>query len=217
MDNEYFWVNTIFIVILLTLYLTIVRRIHKQKIHLYIYTAVWGVLVFGNQVVGIPYTVNITTLIVVYASWITFLVGAIAVYLFYTSKELDNREEEVIYSAKRLRFALFVLIGMSILANYLFYTNVFSKLQGLTSLAYLRSSESRSVLTEPNMFFNVFGRGYNIYIPVAFLLYNKKQLSSFILTIIVIIGFITSASAFTRAPVLNLLVCILVSVVCQIV
>ena len=109
MDNEYFWVNAIFVVILLTIYLTIIKRINRQKIHLYIYTAVWALLVFGNQIIGKPYTLDIQTLIVVYSAWLTFLIGAIGIYLYYTPEKM-NEEKTVLYSAKRLQFSLVVLI-----------------------------------------------------------------------------------------------------------
>ncbi len=212
MDNPYIWVNTIFVTIILTLYLTVLNRIKKQKIHLYIYTLVWGILVFGNQIIGPPYLVSIETLIVVYLAWITFYLGAICVYLYYANDK-NGSEEEMVYSASRLKIALYFLIVLSIVANYLYFQNAASKLQGLANLALLRSSEAREVLTESNMFFNLFGRSYNIYIPMAFLLYNKKKLSPVILALIVIIALATSASTFTRAPILNVLICVLVSVV----
>ncbi len=212
MDNDYFWVNAIFIVILLTIYLTIIRRIYKQKIHLYIYTAVWALLVLGNQIVGKPYTIDIQTLIVVYSAWLTFLIGAIGVYLYYTPEKI-NVEKTVLYSVKRLQFSLVVLIFLSLIANYYFYQTSFAKLQGVNNLTYLRTSAARDVLTEPNMFYNLFGRSYNIYIPMAFLLYYRQKLSTFLLAAILVVAFLTSAAAFTRAPILYVLVCIIVSVV----
>ena len=212
MDNPYIWVNTIFVTIILTLYLGVLNRIKKQKIHLYIYTTVWALLVFGNQIIGPPYLVSIETLVVVYLAWITFYFGSICVYLYYAN-EKNGADREVVYSATRLKTALYLLIVLSILANYFYFQNAASKLQGLANLAMLRSSEAREVLTESNMFFNLFGRSYNIYIPMAFLLFNKKKLSPYILAIIVIIALATSASTFTRAPILNVLICVLVSVV----
>lgn len=212
MDNPYIWVNTIFITIILTLYFAVLNRIKKQKIHLHIYTIVWGTLVFGNQIIGLPYLVSLETLIVVYLAWITFYLGSIGIYLYYANEKNDTFGE-VIYSTRRLKIALYFLIVLSIAANYLYFQNAASKLQGLANLAMLRSHEAREVLTESNMFFNLFGRSYNIYIPMAFLLYNKKKLSPIILEIIVIVALITSASTFTRAPILNVLICVLVSVV----
>lgn len=212
MDNPYIWVNTIFITIILTLLFGVLYRIKKQKIHLYIYTIVWAILVFGNQIIGFPYLVSIETLIVVYLAWITFYLGAICIYLYYAN-EKNESGREVLYSTTRLKTALYFIILLSIVANYLYFQNAASKLQGLANLALLRGSEAREVLTESNMFFNLFGRSYNIYIPMAFLLYNKKKLSPYILAIIVIIALATSAATFTRAPILNVLICVLVSVV----
>jgi oligosaccharide repeat unit polymerase len=212
MNNPYIWVNAIFVTIILTLFLGVLNRIKKQKIHLYIYTVVWAILVFGNQIIGPPYLVSLETLIVVYLAWITFYLGSIFIYLYYAN-EHNGTDREVVYSTARLKMALYFLIVLSIIANYLFFQNAASKLQGLANLAMLRSTAARDVLTESNMFYNLFGRSYNIYIPMAFLLYNKKKLPPYILAIIVIIALATSASTFTRAPILNVLICILVSVV----
>lgn len=210
MESSYFWVNFVAIITLIPFYILLFFYIKKQKIHIYIYSVVWVLLVVGNQIIGYPYSVNEKTLIVVYGCWLTFLIGGVFVY--YTYLEGDIKYKEAAYFVPQLKLALFLTVFFSILSNYFFFKNVSSQLTGLKSLALLRGHEAREIFSaEPNMFYNLFGRSYNIYLPIAFTLYNKKYLNGTSLFLMIAVAFASAAAMFTRAPILNVLICVLVS------
>jgi len=102
-------------------------------------------------------------------------------------------------------YALYVLLLLSVLGNYTFYRSVFTTLNGIESLILLRTTDAKEMAIESsNMLYNVFGRIYVVYIPIALYVYKIRQLSLYALVLISVYALLPAAVMFTRAPILFL-------------
>ena len=60
--------------------------------------------------------------------------------------------------------------------------------------------------TKENIFYTVFARNYDIYLPLAIYLYVHNELNKKLLILIFIYGIITSIINFSRAPLFELII-----------
>lgn len=184
------------------------------RLHLVLYSVLWAVLLFVIMLLPIPYQISNETFLIFSLAWVFVYLGHISSCII--GREKTTHDSVILlenYNLQHLRIALFLLVSLSLLGNVMFYKNVLNNLSSLEALVSLRTTEGQELIAESSGFvFNVFGRIYVLYVPLALILLQQKALSKWWVMLIILIAAATSAGSLTRAPVLFLAVIVFVSV-----
>jgi oligosaccharide repeat unit polymerase len=70
----------------------------------------------------------------------------------------------------------------------------------------MRNDQAFSDYRDGNYFYTIFGNTSNIYLPLAIYLFIEKKISGLTLTVVYIVSILIAVAAFTRAPMLYLII-----------
>ncbi|WP_421827234.1 O-antigen polymerase [Larkinella sp.] len=172
-----------------------------------IYSLLWFLLILGSQLSGPIYHVKISSLFIVYCSWILFLIPS-----FFIQENRKYTSADFTSIKNRLKLILAILVFTSLLVNII---SLYTLLGGVNffklGLIALRV-EGRQLLDEQStVFYQLFAKCFIIYIPLAMLGYKERIISRFILLVVCFIGLFTCVVTLTRAPILSWAITILTS------
>ena len=194
-------VNILFLFLGLNLFVLINKRYSSSINHVSIFTAVWLMIILGSQLSGYA-ELHWFTLFVVYLSWYFYLLGS---YLREAEINLDSLAIKVI-DPDKIKTACYVLVILSFLANLTILKDVFFNFSSFEVWAKMRNDQAFSDYRDGNYFYTIFGNTSNIYVPLAIYLFMEKKINSLMLTIIYLISILIAVAAFTRAPMLYLII-----------
>jgi oligosaccharide repeat unit polymerase len=127
------------------------------------------------------------------------------------NQERHKNYINITFSIRKIQVLIAILVIFNIVSNFEILSLILNT-QNIFAWGALRKDNSFDDL-ESNIFFTLFQRSYLIYIPLGIYLYSKNQISKINLFIIIFIGIVFSALKFTRAPILNLFIVLIVSYV----
>lgn len=179
------------------------RRYISYVNHLSIYGFVWPFITIGAQL-AYPNTLSIEVVIFFYICWLLYILGSSLLH----HQTLIERESNRSYYY-RVKILVLVLVVCCVISNWELFSLIINA-GNLNAWAALRKENGFEDL-ESNMFFTIFQRVYLIYIPLSLYLLYHKKISRLVFIILLLTGIAFSLLKFTRAPLLNLLMILLVS------
>jgi len=198
----YIIVNVLFLIFGIDLFIFINKKYSNVINHVSIFTLVWLLVIVGSQLSGYV-VLRLPTLVVVYLSWYFFIIGS-----YITDKNLDFGPAEPIkvISIDKLKTACYVLAILSIIANLDILKDVFFNFSSLEVWAKMRNDQAFSDYRDGNYFYTIFGNTSNIYLPLAIYLFMEKKIGRVALLVIYLVSILIAIAAFTRAPMLYLII-----------
>jgi oligosaccharide repeat unit polymerase len=173
--------------------------------HFNIFGFVWPFITVGTQLVY-PHSLSIEIIILYYFCWLFYILGSSLI-----NQERHKNYINITFSIRKIQVLIAILVIFNIVSNFEILSLILNT-QNIFAWGALRKDNSFDDL-ESNIFFTLFQRSYLIYIPLGIYLYSKNQISKINLFIIIFIGIVFSALKFTRAPILNLFIVLIVSYV----
>ena len=196
----------IFFVFLGFLYLSkSLKRYATYVNHLSIFGFVWLFITLGTQF-AYPDLVSIEVIVLYYLCWLCYIFGS----SLFLHRIYDNGSMNKV-SFFKIKILIFFLLIFCVISNWEILSLILRS-KNLFAWAALRKSNGFERL-ESSVFFTLFQRAYLIFIPLGILLYKNNKLNKKILILLVLIGLVFSTLRFTRAPILNLFVILLISYV----
>ncbi|WP_185964771.1 O-antigen polymerase [Flavobacterium franklandianum] len=169
--------------------------------HVSIFTSVWLFIILGSQLSG--YVVfQLNTLVVVYLSWYFYLFGS---YLSESEINIDSIVVKIL-DIEKIKIACYVLVVLSFFANLTILKDVFFNFSSFEVWAKMRNDQAFSDYRDGNYFYTVFGNTSNIYLPLAIYLFMEKKINSLVLIVVYLVSILIAVAAFTRAPMLYLII-----------
>ena len=194
-------VNILFLFFGINLFLLINKRYSNFINHVSIFTVVWLFIILGSQLSGyVIFQVN--TLVVVYLSWYFYLCGS---YLSESEINVDCIVVKML-NIEKIKTACYVLVVLSFLANLTILKDVFFNFSSFEVWAKMRNDQAFSDYRDGNYFYTIFGNTSNIYLPLAIYLFIEKKISTLMLIAVYIVSILIAVAAFTRAPMLYLII-----------
>lgn len=172
--------------------------------HLTIFGFVWPLIIVGAQL-SYPNVIPIEVVFFYYLCWYTYIFGSSIL------KHKTSSSENVLMSFRKIKMLILLLVLFCFISNYELLSLILSS-GNILAWAALRKENGFEEL-ESNIFFTLFQRAYLVYIPLGIYLLSKNKITKTYLIILIITGLLFSVLRFTRAPILNLLIVILVSYV----
>lgn len=173
--------------------------------HLSIYGFVWPFITIGTQIVY-PKALSIEVVFLFYVCWIFYIIGSSLI----KHKILHEPNHDNLYYFK-MKILIVLLLLFCFISNWELFSLILNT-SNLLAWATLRKENGFEDL-DSNVFFTIFQRVYLVYIPLGLLLFYKKKLSLIFFVGLVVSGIVFSSLRFTRAPILNLFIVLLVSYV----
>ena len=203
------FILTVGIVALASIFLR--RYKNATKLHLHIYSCLWIILLGGILFQNDDYLISFETYLFFCIAWIMIYAGTFFSYIIFAPSS-SNKIKPLLVNPDRWKKILYVLVILSFVSNYFYYKELFAKLSSIDNVVALRTEYGHDAIEESsNMFFNIFGRIFNIYIPIAVYLYKEKKIYVIELLGIVILSLIIASASLTRAPILNVFIILFVS------
>ncbi|TRX20869.1 oligosaccharide repeat unit polymerase [Flavobacterium franklandianum] len=194
-------VNILFLFFGIHLFLMINKRYSSVINHVSIFTSVWLFIILGSQLSG--YVVfQLNTLVVVYLSWYFYLFGS---YLSESEINIDSIVVKIL-DIEKIKIACYVLVVLSFFANLTILKDVFFNFSSFEVWAKMRNDQAFSDYRDGNYFYTVFGNTSNIYLPLAIYLFMEKKINSLVLIVVYLVSILIAVAAFTRAPMLYLII-----------
>jgi oligosaccharide repeat unit polymerase len=194
-------VNSLFLFFGILLFIMINKRYSNLINHVSIFTVVWLFIILGSQLSGyVIFQVN--TLVIVYLSWYFYLLGS---YVSESEINVDSITIKII-SSEKIKIACYVLVVLSFLANLTILKDVFFNFSSFEVWAKMRNDQAFSDYRDGNYFYTIFGNTSNIYLPLAIYLFIEKKISTLMLIVVYIVSILIAVAAFTRAPMLYLII-----------
>lgn len=194
-------VNVLFLFFGINLFVLINKRYSNLINHVSIFTAVWLFIILGSQLSGYV-EFQFQTLVVVYLSWYFYLLGS---YLSESEINVDSIVIKIL-NIEKIKVACYVLVVLSVLANLTILTDVFLNFSSFEVWAKMRNDQAFSDYRDGNYFYTFFGTTSNIYLPLAIYLFIEKKISSLMLAVVYLVSILIAVAAFTRAPMLYLII-----------
>jgi oligosaccharide repeat unit polymerase len=149
---------------------------------------------------------EINTLIILYLAWWSFLLGAVLTIMKSRYKRIAIKKYAL--NATRARIALIILLLLQCItiilelnANELGFSDY---VKGLTNyFAVFRTTGEFEKLDLP-WYLQIWRWGFVYYIPLSMILYKQKKMTLSSLCFVIILGFITAPTRFTRAPIIQI-------------
>lgn len=194
-------VNIIFLFFGINLFILINKRYSSLINHVSIFTSVWLFIILGSQLSG--YVIfQLNTLLVVYLSWYFYMLGS---YLNQIEINIDSIVVKIL-NIEKVKIVCYVLVILSFLANLTILTDVFFNFSSFEVWAKMRNDQAFSDYRDGNYFYTVFGNTSNIYLPLAIYLFMEKKINSLVLIVVYLVSILIAVAAFTRAPMLYLII-----------
>jgi oligosaccharide repeat unit polymerase len=194
-------INILFLFFGINLFLLINKRYSSLINHVSIFTSVWLFIILGSQLSGYA-EFQLNTLVVVYLSWYFYLLGS---YLSESEINIDSIVVKII-NIEKIKIACYVLVILSFLANLTILKDVFFNFSSFEVWAKMRNDQAFSDYRDGNYFYTVFGNTSNIYLPLAIYLFIEKKINSLVLIVVYLVSILIAVAAFTRAPMLYLII-----------
>lgn len=194
-------INILFLFFGINLFLLINKRYSSLINHVSIFTSVWLFIILGSQLSGYA-EFQLNTLVVVYLSWYFYLFGS---YLSESEINIDSVVIKII-NIEKIKIACYVLVVLSFLANLTILKDVFFNFSSFEVWAKMRNDQAFSDYRDGNYFYTVFGNTSNIYLPLAIYLFMEKKINSVVLIAVYLVSILIAVAAFTRAPMLYLII-----------
>lgn len=205
----------LFIAILFVSLLHLVIRKHfgGHLIHLYFFSGIWFLLLCFISISDPPFQISNKTFSIFSLAWVLVYLGNLLALILTKSSSGVVVKPIIEYNNQYLRISLIIILTLSIIGNLLFYRTLLSLLNSGDGLIALRGYDGTELMKESsNLLYNIFGRIYVIYIPLALYLFKQNYLKLHWLILIIILAILTSIGTFTRAPLLFLLIIIISSI-----
>ncbi len=180
------------------------RRYSSYVNHLNIFSYVWAIVTVGTQF-AYPDKIEISTVILYYICWYFYIFGSSLI------KHKEYQSEPTFNLFTRFYFLIIFLLICAVISN-LELLSMITRLGDLQAWANLRKEQAFDEL-ESSIFNTIFQRGYLIYIPIAIYLKKNNKISWIFVILLILSGVIISLLRFTRAPLFQLLIIMLVSYV----
>lgn len=176
--------------------------------HLTVFSVAWGLNIAASQlIVDEESRPAAETLVIVYLAWWAFLVGG----LVSEAIRVKRHGVEFTFSPSRAKVLLIVLILLQAIAvAYEMKAVGVSDLRNLASQLSGARNRGEFLMLQMPPIVRDFRWAFVFYIPIAFLLYAKREIRLYALLTVFAWGLVSSFLHFTRAPVL--LTCITVFV-----
>jgi oligosaccharide repeat unit polymerase len=176
--------------------------------HLTVFSAAWGLNIAASQIIVEEESrPEVATLVIVYLAWWAFLVGG----LVSEAIRVKRHGAEFTFSPSRAKLLLVVLVVLQAVAvAYELKAVGVSDLRNLTSQLSGARNRGEFLMLQLPPIVRHFRWASVFYIPIAFLLYAKREIRLYTLLTVFVWGLGSSFLHFTRAPVL--LTCITVFV-----
>lgn len=194
-------VNILFLFFGINLFLLINKRYSSLINHVSIFTSVWLFIILGSQLSGYA-EFQLNTLVVVYLSWYFYLIGS---YLSESEIDIDAVVVKII-DIEKIKIACYVLVVLSFLANLTILKDVFFNFSSFEVWAKMRNDQAFADYRDGNYFYTIFGNTSNIYLPLGIYLFMEKKINSLVLIVIYLVSILIAVAAFTRAPMLYLII-----------
>lgn len=173
--------------------------------HLSIFGFVWPFITIGTQL-AYPGALSIEVVILYYFCWLFYIFGSSLLrHKSYNNDGMDS------VSIPRIKVLIVFLVIFNIISNWEIFKLILST-QNLLAWAALRKENGFENL-ESNIFFTLFQRAYLVYIPLGIFLYKNNKITKKFLISLIFLGVVFSSLKFTRAPILNLFIVLLISYV----
>ncbi len=179
------------------------KRYLSKLNHLNIFGIVWPFITIGTQLVY-PGALSIETVVFYYFCWLSYIFGSSLIHHKQNVPLINN-------SFVKIKVLTIVLLIFCVISNFELLALIL-KTGNLLSWAALRKENGFEEL-ESSIFITLFQRAYLIYISLGILLLKHNQISKTKLILLIFTGLIFSVLRFTRAPLLNLFIVLLVSYV----
>ncbi|WP_418263905.1 O-antigen polymerase [Flavobacterium faecale] len=173
--------------------------------HFTIFGFVWPFITVGTQL-AYPKQVAIEVVIFYYICWFAYIFGS-SLFKHNFSKVIEI--SSTTYS--RIKILIIFLFLFCIISNWELLSLILN-IGNLLAWAALRKENGFEDL-DSNIFFTLFQRVYLVFIPLGIFLFKNQKISKIFLSVLIFSGFIFSILKFTRAPILNLFIVLLVSYV----
>lgn len=188
------------------------QKIFECKLnHISIFSAVWGTLILGSQILGFV-ELRIEHVIYWYIVWLIFILSSILPLLINRDQGLfriliaDRRADIILY------YTFIILLISYFLATSDLLFSVFLKGFTLENWAEIRKTHSLDEFRDGNWFYTIFGTNIPILVPLMTYLYFRHVLSFYKCAIIFLYFLLVAIAGFTRAPLLALLMVLIVSI-----
>ena len=198
----------LFFLIGVFLWVKITQNYEIPTNHVNLFSISWTFMLIGAFVFPLEISIRPMTYFILICSWIFFLLGSFTL----KSKNEYRISTPVNYNFKRIRIVLYFLICLSIIAYLSSLGDVISQITNVEAWASVRSEKTFAEATQENIFYTLFARNYDIYIPIAVYLFVKNEISKKIFYTIIAYGVLTSVINFSRAPLFELLMVLFVSI-----
>ncbi|OIN60281.1 oligosaccharide repeat unit polymerase [Arsenicibacter rosenii] len=166
--------------------------------YLDLYGLVWGLLLIGAPWIGPPFVPALSTQILYYLTWLLFLLPS-----FWVFRQPILNNSMVCHPVRRVKYILWFMVSMSMLANGWMLLRISSELDLLRFGWFaLRFQGQRLQAGQSNVFYQLFARNFLLYLPMAFWLFMRKAIRREALLIICFIALLTASLSLTRAPIL---------------
>lgn len=192
--------------------LSFVLRKYLKGFNFYsIFVIVWLFTVLGSQILDSKFIVDDLTLLVLYASSIAYLFGCFTYSSIFKldTVVISQYENNNSYSNSLLKLVIFTLLMLNIFVSLDLYSNVAGFVDLSSNLSALRSADAINVLQESRPLYQAFGRSYLLFIPASVYLYSRDKISKYLLMFLLFSALVLSAMTFTRAPILQTAVTII--------
>ena len=163
--------------------------------HVNLFSISWLIVILGSIVFPLDIIVQPKTYLVLICSWVFYLLGSLRLKIY---EPLDFSHQQ--YDYKRLKVLLFILVIFSIIGYLSAIGEIISSITDIQTWASVRGEKTFMDATKENIFYTVFARNYDIYLPLAIYLYVHNELNKKLLILIFIYGILTSIINFSRAP-----------------
>lgn len=173
--------------------------------HLTIFGFVWPFIIVGTQM-AYPNQVSIEVIILYYICWLVYIFGSSLLKHRISS---ISKVDTISYSG--IKILIVFLFTFCIISNWGLLSLILST-GNLLAWAALRKENGFEEL-DSNIFFTLFQRSYLVFIPLGIFIFKNKKISTIFLLALIFTGFVFSMLKFTRAPILNLFIVLLVSYV----
>lgn len=198
--------NFIFIFGGLVLFKMITKNYSYSLNHVSLFSSIWLFVVVGAQFSELR-DLSLGTISVLYLSWYSFLLGSIV------NGETKNMSKKLIsvLDTRKIEIICVSLVLLSVAANFDLIRSVLFNFSSFQVWAEMRKENAFAAYRSDNAFYTLFGPNAVIFIPLALYLYKSKRISRKYLMAIISIGFLLAILAFTRAPILQLMIISIVS------
>ena len=201
--------NLFFLTLIALCYHSLTRRVRHVG-YLQLYGVVWFTVLIGSQLAGPVYAPQLPTLTLFYLAWLGFLLPSFFCYARTDDGFVAQPTPEP--DTNRLKTVLVLLLFFSVAVNLNMVYRIAGDLN-LWRFGWLALRIQGQSLTGENssVVYQLFARCFVIYMPIAVVLFRRKDLSRAGLTGVCLIGLVTAGIGLTRAPILFWAITLLIS------